>query len=738
MKKLLLLTKTLLAVALLCVGQTAWGQTIAFSQDFTDKGSTAPTDYGLVAGSNGGTNTVTVADGKFSSVVGGTSESGKNGWTEYYATFDAIGAGNIVKVSYEWMAGNATGKSGTSRSETKLTDASGNVIYVLALYGSDYQWKLNGTNVGTSGKNTLDPSSGAAHTVVATINMTTKKIQSLTVDGASLATNVNFQSSDATTASRFYIAQSIGSNIKWTNTSTIDNISVSYYLDGDYYLKNKETGAYFAVGCSWGTQAMTNESGHRLGFAIQEGGKYHLNTYIYHEEKSTETRHFLNADFCDGNAQEWTVSLDGEGYYTLHNGTGYLTAGSVGAPITISGGTGDDTKWQILTAAQRKAEVEARMASATYTSGVDATFYITAPEFGYGDLDDRAAWQGSPTFDGWDNKTSGRFWNGQKYNTNSFDVYQELSGLKPGAYKLTMKGFYRNGTTDDCNAILYANAFETPLVNIRSTKITAQDSDKGFTTPNGEYYVPNTQGEAAEAFYYGYYDNELYFVVGDAGTLRVGVKKTTGAENDWAVFDDFKLTYYGNSVSATIGSNCFTTFASPYPLDLTSDTQTANSFKAYRASAVNNETVTFKDDVNQNVQANTGVLLKGTANAVVTIPVVASGTALADNALLVNASGNTFDATANTTYYGMNKDSDPLTFGTFNPSTVAIPANKAYLTITTLTSREISVVFGDITGVENVEAASEAKAKEGKFIENGKLVIVKNGQKFNAAGQQVK
>jgi hypothetical protein len=45
---------------------------------------------------------------------------------------------------------------------------------------------------------------------------------------------------------------------------------------------------------------------------------------------------------------------------------------------------------------------------------------------------------------------------------------------------------------------------------------------------------------------------------------------------------------------------------------------------------------------------------------------------------------------------------------------------------------------GGITGVENVEAAAEAKAKEGKFIENGKLVIVKNGQKFNAAGAQVK
>jgi hypothetical protein len=46
-------------------------------------------------------------------------------------------------------------------------------------------------------------------------------------------------------------------------------------------------------------------------------------------------------------------------------------------------------------------------------------------------------------------------------------------------------------------------------------------------------------------------------------------------------------------------------------------------------------------------------------------------------------------------------------------------------------------VGDNVTGVENVEAAAEAKAKEGKFIENGKLVIVKNGVKYNAAGAKL-
>ena len=45
---------------------------------------------------------------------------------------------------------------------------------------------------------------------------------------------------------------------------------------------------------------------------------------------------------------------------------------------------------------------------------------------------------------------------------------------------------------------------------------------------------------------------------------------------------------------------------------------------------------------------------------------------------------------------------------------------------------------GSITGVNNVAAAAEAEVKDGKYIENGKVVIVKNGKKFSATGAQMK
>lgn len=65
-------------------------------------------------------------------------------------------------------------------------------------------------------------------------------------------------------------------------------------------------------------------------------------------------------------------------------------------------------------------------------------------------------------------------------------------------------------------------------------------------------------------------------------------------------------------------------------------------------------------------------------------------------------------------------------------------AHKAWLIVAnSLARRSYISLFGDITSIENVEAVAEGKAQEGKFIENGKMVIVKNGKKFNANGARI-
>ena len=67
----------------------------------------------------------------------------------------------------------------------------------------------------------------------------------------------------------------------------------------------------------------------------------------------------------------------------------------------------------------------------------------------------------------------------------------------------------------------------------------------------------------------------------------------------------------------------------------------------------------------------------------------------------------------------------------------SVGAYRCYLTDGGNTARAAFFFRGDITGVENVEAATEATLKDGKYLENGKIVIVKNGVKYNAAGAKL-
>ena len=190
-----------------------------------------------------------------------------------------------------------------------------------------------------------------------------------------------------------------------------------------------------------------------------------------------------------------------------------------------------------------------------------------------------------------------------------------------------------------------------------------------------------------------------------------------------------------NSVSATIGSTGWTTFASPYALDLSSMTASTGVVAAYYASTVNASTVTMTSTT-ATVAAGTGIMLKGTADATITIPVAASGDAISGNKLVGCTSETVLSANEN--YYVL-VNNDGAEFQRLDVNGATIPAGKAYLNTGASSARSLRIVFaGDITGISEAAQATEAAEKDGKFVENGQLVIKKNGKKFNAAGAQMK
>ena len=186
------------------------------------------------------------------------------------------------------------------------------------------------------------------------------------------------------------------------------------------------------------------------------------------------------------------------------------------------------------------------------------------------------------------------------------------------------------------------------------------------------------------------------------------------------------------TVSATIGSTGWATFSSDYALDFTG----ISDFEAYMITGHEGNVVT-KSKVEGTVPAGTGLLLKGDEDSY-NIPVVASSSTDVSANKLVAGTGESVSAEGGKTKYVLGvSGSDEAEFQKIVSTAATVAKGKAYLQFNEeILARTMSFV-GDITGVETVEAVSEAKAKEGKFIENGKLVIVKNGVKYNAAGAKL-
>lgn len=217
------------------------------------------------------------------------------------------------------------------------------------------------------------------------------------------------------------------------------------------------------------------------------------------------------------------------------------------------------------------------------------------------------------------------------------------------------------------------------------------------TTPSLTYWYSTQQNS----------NNAIYSYGTNVGVLTYSPKVTL-------------LTVASTTAPIKIDDNGYTTFASTYPLDLA---DLPSGLKAYKA-AVNGEKVNFTE-INQAVPANTGVLLAGAAGATYFIPVADSGTAPEGNEFFVNSTGGTFTAESGKTYYGMLKNSDPLTFGTFDPSSVAIPSNKAYLKVSSNAARVLTSSFFDETTTGIMETRTES------------IDRLTTTKVFNLAGQQI-
>lgn len=321
------------------------------------------------------------------------------------------------------------------------------------------------------------------------------------------------------------------------------------YNDGDYWLYNEGAGKYIVGANDWGTRASFDTSGLKMEATLKDGA-YTLSTNSTYNGKYLGSNGYVDSSssnwfFIDSGEEDYYLMMNGSGSFLVWDGEGTATTSVVSEKPTTSAGY-----WCLKSASDRKNVLE----TATKASPQEATYLIVNPDFGRNSLVSK----------GWQSNSSNSNYfqlGGENYNFNlqQWNGYvtmsQNVEGLPNGKYKMTLQGYYRPGSSDtqstEQNVTVFAGDVETPLMLHSASGVTVQDDDKGFTHPadNGSY-APNTQQSASKAFSNGYYINELSDVVTTTGSLEIGVRNSTTLANQWMVIDNFRLYYYGPTISS--------------------------------------------------------------------------------------------------------------------------------------------------------------------------------------------
>ena len=161
------------------------------------------------------------------------------------------------------------------------------------------------------------------------------------------------------------------------------------------------------------------------------------------------------------------------------------------------------------------------------------------------------------TADGWTGGATVSYGCAEFYQ-KTFDFSQTVKNLPVGTYAFCGQGFQRPGSSSTAysdykagsnkvNAVIYAGGNSESLAHICDGIQTRKVGKGNETALTSGRYVPNDMQSADAYFKKGIYENRVVAAVtSDAGLLKVGVKSTSMPSNYWAIFDNFRLYYYGS------------------------------------------------------------------------------------------------------------------------------------------------------------------------------------------------
>lgn len=309
------------------------------------------------------------------------------------------------------------------------------------------------------------------------------------------------------------------------------------FAAGEYYIIDTESGYFMAAGHDYGTRGIINEIGLDLTLTPYEASRtVTINSRVSNGGNS----HFLgNNLYMDGAEWGWALEYQGFGFYILEpNSNKYINIDE-NDNLVLS-----DTPREFIIV-EKQAVFDERMEEledADAENPVDATFLLQHPNFNRNDQR-VSAWEWIPSETEEENKDN---WNNHNFNGGNgvnncaesfhaaFTVKQTVSGAPAGFYQMTAQGFFRQDTYEGeqpAAPVFFANEVNGDVPAL------AEGGPDGMNT-------------ASEAFTKGEYTiDPITFEVKEDGMIYVGI--TTAVHNQWVIWDNFQLKYFGQDNPTT-------------------------------------------------------------------------------------------------------------------------------------------------------------------------------------------
>lgn len=348
--------------------------------------------------------------------------------------------------------------------------------------------------------------------------------------------------------------------------------------NGTFYLYSVSEGKFITAGTTNSTRAsLTTQGGVAMTFTAvdQANNVYSISTAPTFNDNLTMgigndgNEAYLDVAASATNASNWKfIPVEGQdNTYFIQSvkNSKYMVAHATKLDRTSVTSTTQPTTnkgyWKLVT---KEALIE-NLSNATEENPIDATFALMNPFFAaYGRI---SLWGTDYTdYNGvTDNKCIEQF-------NRTFDMYQTITGLPNGVYKMQCQGFYRmggrtnaqsnrNSGTETLNAKYYINTTDGSLMSIFDDNDATGSYKDGYNEnkayaldDGGNHYLPNSLNQASNCFLAGYYRNEPIRAVVTDGTIKIGFRKTVTVGDDWAAYDNVTLTYCGIDLSALVAS----------------------------------------------------------------------------------------------------------------------------------------------------------------------------------------